>query len=65
MTAFDIAGAAVWTPVALLLWAEIATAPPSPPNLDAGYSDAIRLAFASALAFAAVFCIARLFGASM
>ena len=64
MSAWDVAGAVVWTSVALLLWAGIFFAALARGTMEieeVGFS----LAIAVMLSLASVFCIARLFGAHL
>ena len=64
MSAWDVAGAVVWTLVALLLWAVIYFAALARGTMEieeVGFS----LVIAVMLSLASVFCIARLFGAHL
>jgi hypothetical protein len=61
MSAFDIAGAVVWTPLAVFMWYVLFT---SDGNLTVvGVFNG--LAISTILSLAAAYCIARLFGASL
>lgn len=60
MSAFDIAGAVVWTPLALSWWYDIIT---DRPDWIAHDDYALGTIIAVVLTLAATYCIARLFGA--
>ncbi len=60
MSAFDIAGAVVWTGLAVLFWFAIWLAVRQHAPIT-GYSCCIALGTTAA----AIFCIARLFGAHL
>lgn len=60
MSALDIAGAVVWTPLALVFWGTMATSPP-PANEGGRWKVLIP---AVPCSFAAVYSIARLCGAT-
>lgn len=62
MSAWDIAGTVVWTPLAILFWggALVPSRPPLPPY---GAREVNAAVWAVCFSVAAVFCIARLFGA--
>jgi len=64
MSAFDVAGAVVWTPLAVLFWIGALTPsnPPHPPYSEREYGCFIAAIFTT---IAAIFCIARLNGASL
>ena len=62
MSAFDLAGAVVWTPLCLLFFVG-AVVPSRPPRPRYGEPEAGCFVTSVVLAFAAVFCIARLCGA--
>lgn len=59
MSAWDIAGAVVWTPLAILFWGALGKLS------RRGDSDAVRVGFplTVSMTIGAAFCIARLFGA--
>jgi len=57
MSAFDVAGAVVWTPLAIWIWVDLIRGAVSEPNVGMGGIIAVLLTLAS------VYCIARLFGA--
>jgi hypothetical protein len=59
MSAFDIAGAVVWTPLAVMMWLMVAT------RLKDAIDCALGGVIAVACSLASIFCFARLFGASL
>lgn len=59
MSAWDISGAAVWTPLAVWIWAELLFGDVRPEN------QAMGVVFGTALALASIFCISRLMGAKV
>lgn len=63
MSAFDIAGAVVWTPLAFVFWVWVFVESPKPSV--SGESALVGLTFAFATLGLAAFCIGRLFGAHL
>ncbi len=60
-TAFDVAGAVVWTLVAYIFWCGAIT-PGKPPKPRFGSTEAVCFVFAVIFSFPAIYCISRLMG---
>jgi hypothetical protein len=64
MSAFDLAGVAVWTPLAVLFWLGALT-PGRPPHPRYGERELGCFCIAVTLSLASAFCICRLFGGTL
>lgn len=62
MSAWDIAGAIVWTPIAVILWSFLFRGGYDWSEHGAGNALTFSIALISS-SLAAIYCIARLFGA--